>query len=111
MIGFGVNLAGAPPGLGRPVADIASRCPAPAPEAFAARLLQVLQNWRARYDRDGFDPVRAAWLAVAHRPGEPIAVGMGERSLYGAFRGLGDDGALLLDGPNGELRVTAGELE
>lgn len=111
VIGFGVNLAGAPPGLGRPVADMASRCPAPAPEAFAVRLLQVLQDWRARYDRDGFDPVRAAWLAVAHRPGEPIAVGIGEQRLHGAFRGLGDDGALLLDGRDGELRVTAGELE
>ena len=111
VIGFGVNLAGAPQGLGRPVADMASRCPAPAPEAFAARLLEVLGDWRARYDRNGFDPVRAAWLAVAHKPGERIAVGMGDRRLHGTFRGLGDDGALLLDGPDGELRVTAGELE
>ncbi len=111
VIGFGVNLAGAPRGLGRPVADMASRCPAPAPEVFAARLLEVLQDWRARYDRNGFAPVRAAWLAMAHRPGEPIAVGMGKQRLNGAFRGLGDDGALLLDGPGGEFRVTAGELE
>ena len=111
VIGFGVNLAGVPPGLGRPVADLASRCPAPAAEAFAARLLEILQNWRGRYDRDGFAPVRAAWLAVAHRPGEPIAVGMGERRLHGTFRGLGDDGALLLNGPDGEFRVMAGELD
>ncbi len=111
VIGFGVNLTGAPLGLGRPVADMASRCPAPAPEVFAAQLLEALQNWRIRYGRDGFDPVRAAWLAMAHRPGEPIAVGMGEQRLHGAFRGLGDDGALLLNGPDGELRVTAGELE
>lgn len=111
VIGFGVNLAGAPPGLGRPVACLASMCPAPAPEAFAARLLEVLQNWRARYDHEGFAPIRTAWLAVAHRPGDPIVVGVGERRPHGAFRGLGDDGALLLDGPDGELRVTAGELE
>jgi len=111
VIGFGVNLTGAPPGLGRPVANMASRCPTPAPEVFAARLLEVLQNWRTRYDSYGFDPVRAAWLAVAHRPGEPVAVGMGEQRLHGAFRGLGDDGALLLDGPDGQLAVTAGELE
>ena len=111
VIGFGVNLAGAPPGLGRPVADIGSRCPAPPPEAFAARLLEAMQDWRTRYERDGFDPVRAAWLAVAHKPGEPIAVGVGERRLHGTFRGLDGDGALLLDGPNGRIAVTAGELE
>jgi len=111
VIGFGVNLAGAPSGLGRPVACLASVAPAPAPEAFADRLLQALQGWRARYAAEGFDPVRAAWLAAAHAPGERIVVGTGAQRVHGAFRGLGDDGTLLLDGPEGELAITAGELE
>lgn len=111
VIGFGVNLAGVPSGLGRPVACLASRAPAPAPEEFADRLLQALQGWRARYATEGFDPVRAAWLAAAHAPGERIVVGMGGQRVHGAFRGLGDDGTLLLDGPEGELAITAGELE
>ena len=111
VIGFGVNLAGAPSGLGRPVACLMSAAPAPAPEAFAGRLLQALQGWRARYAAEGFEPVRAAWLAAAHAPGERIVVGMAGRRVHGAFRGLGQDGALLLDGPEGELAITAGELE
>ncbi len=111
VIGFGVNLAGAPSGLGRPVACLASVAPAPVPEAFAGRLLQTLQGWRARYAAEGFDPVRAAWLAAAHAPGERIVVGTGKQRVHGAFRGLGDDGTLLLDGPEGELAITAGELE
>jgi len=111
VIGFGVNLAGAPSGLGRPVACLASSAPAPAPEAFAGRLLQALQRWRARYAAEGFDPVRAAWLAGAHAPSERILVGIGAQRMQGAFRGLRDDGALLLDGPEGELAITAGELE
>ncbi len=111
VIGFGVNLAGAPPGLGRPVACLASAAPAPAPEAFADRLLQALQGWRARYVAEGFAPVRAAWLAAAHAPGERVTVGIGGQRVHGAFRGLGDDGALLLDGPGSELAITAGELE
>ncbi len=108
VIGFGVNLAGAPSGLGRPVACLASAAPAPAPEAFAVRLLQALQGWRARYATEGFAPVRAAWLAAAHAPGERIVVSTG---IQGAFRGLGDDGTLLLDGPEGVLAITAGEVE
>ena len=111
VIGFGVNLAGAPSGLGRPVACLASVVPAPAPEAFAGRLLQALQRWRARYAAEGFDPVRAAWLAAAHAPGEGIVVGTGAQRVQGVFRGLGHDGTLLLDGPEGELAITAGELE
>ena len=111
VIGFGVNLAGAPLDLGRPVACLASVAPAPAPEAFADRLLQALQHWRARYAAQGFAPVRAAWLTVAHAPGEPIVVGAGAQRVEGAFRGLGDDGTLLLDGPEGERAITAGELE
>ncbi len=111
VIGFGVNLAGAPMDLGRPVACLASVAPAPAPEAFADRLLRSLQRWRARYAAEGFEPVRAAWLGAAHAPGERIVVGMGAQRVRGAFRGLGHDGTLLLDGPDGELAITAGELE
>ena len=111
VIGFGVNLAGAPSDLGRPVACLASAAPAPVPEAFAGRLLHGLQGWRARYASEGFAPVRAAWLAAAHAPGERIVVGLGEKSLHGAFRGLGDDGTLLLDAPEGKLAIAAGELE
>lgn len=111
VVGFGVNLAGAPPGLGRPTASLTSVCPVPAPEAFAARLLDVLQGWRRRYGSEGFAPVQAAWLAAAHALGEPITVGVGARRLCGAFRGLGDDGTLLLDGPDGVFAVAAGELE
>lgn len=111
VVGFGVNLAGAPSGLGRPVACLASLAPAPAPEAFAARLLSTLQGWRDRYAVEGFAPVRAAWLAAAHAPGERIVVGLGEQRVHGTFRGLGDDGTLLLDGTEGELAIMAGELE
>jgi BirA family biotin operon repressor/biotin-[acetyl-CoA-carboxylase] ligase len=111
VIGFGVNLAGAPLGLDRPVASLASAAPAPAPEAFAGRLLQALQRWRARYASEGFAPMRAAWLAAAHAPGERIVVGMGGQRVHGAFHGLGHDGTLLLDGPGGKLAITAGELE
>ena len=111
VIGFGVNLAAAPPDLGRPVACLASVCAAPAPEAFAARLLDALQNWRARYGRDGFAPIQSAWLAAGPAPGDRIVAGVGKQRVQGAFHGLGHDGTLLLDGPDGPLAITAGEVE
>jgi len=111
VIGFGVNLAGAPLDLGRPASCLADVGPTPAPEQFAVRLLDSLQRWRERYGREGFAPVQAAWLAIAHAPGELVVAGAGRQRVQGAFRGLAPDGALLLDGPDGEVVVRAGEVE
>ncbi len=111
VIGFGVNLAGAPSGLGQPTACLADLGPAPAPEPFALRLLEAIQGWRERYDREGFPPVRGAWLAMAHAPGDLITASVGQRRVQGVFRGLREDGALLLDGADGEVVIAAGELE
>jgi len=111
VIGFGVNLAGAPLNLGRSTACLADAGPAPAPEQFAVQLLASLQRWRERYGREGFAPVQAAWLAIAHAPGDLVVAGAGGQRVQGAFRGLAPDGALLLDGPDGEVMVTTGEVE
>lgn len=111
VIGFGVNLAGAPPDIGRPTSCLADMGPPPPPEQFAAGLLESMQRWRERYGREGFAPVQAAWLAMAHTPGDLIVVGAGKQRVPGAFRGLGPDGALLLDSGDGEVAVASGELE
>ncbi len=111
VIGFGVNLAGAPLDIGRPTACLADMGPPPPPERFAAGLLDTLQRWRECYGREGFAPVQAAWLAMAHRPGDLLVAGAGKHRVQGAFRGLGPDGALLLDSADGEVAVASGELE
>ena len=111
VIGFGVNLAGAPDGLGRPVACLADAGVAPDPEVFARRLLTGLQAWRAAYQRDGFEPVRAAWVRLGPRMGGVLSVSSGAVVTTGSFRGIGDDGALLLDGADGPVTIVAGEVE
>jgi len=40
-----------------------------------------------------------------------VVAGAGRQRVQGAFRGLAPDGALLLDGPDGVVVVTAGEVE
>jgi BirA family biotin operon repressor/biotin-[acetyl-CoA-carboxylase] ligase len=110
VIGFGVNLAGAPAAAGRPVATLAGRCDVPSPEIFSRILLERLSHWRAVYQQEGFDPVRDAWLAIGHRPGELLVAGAGERRIAGIFRGIGPDGSLLIEAPDGVRQVTAGEV-
>jgi len=111
VIGFGVNLAGAPSGLGRPTTCLADVGSPPTPEQFASQLLESLQRWRECYDCEGFPPVQAAWLAMAHAPGDPIVAGVGQHRVHGTFRGLGSGGALVLDSSDGEVVIVAGELE
>ena len=108
VIGFGVNLAGAPDGLGRQTATLGPH--APPPEAFARRLLARLQAWRVRYDAEGFGPVLGAWLRSAHFPGEAVTATVGAGQVAGRFAGLAPDGAMLLDTPSGRVTIPAGEV-
>ena len=96
VIGCGVNLAHAPDVPGRRTACVAEFATAPTPEAMAERLLERLAHWRAVRTRDGFGPVREAWLARAQPVGTLLQLSYGGRLLGGTFAGLADDGCLLL---------------
>jgi BirA family biotin operon repressor/biotin-[acetyl-CoA-carboxylase] ligase len=109
-LGIGTNLVHAPllPD-GRPTVSLAALgAVPPAPEVFAAALLSALDRWRRVMAQQGFAPVREAWLARGPRQGAPLTVG----GTVGAFAGLGEDGSLLLAGPDGGIRaLRTGEVE
>jgi BirA family biotin operon repressor/biotin-[acetyl-CoA-carboxylase] ligase len=108
--GIGVNLAHAPILPDRVAACLADHMPPPAPEPFAAALLDRLFHWAAVLEAQGFAQVRAAWLAHAQPPGTTMSLKLGADVLQGAFAGLGEDGSLLLD-QHGTIRhFTAGEV-
>ena len=98
VIGIGMNLVAAPTDLGRPTAALAQHTSPPDPVAFAHALLQTMQTWRARYDAEGFPPIRSAWLRHGPRPGASLQPGA-------SFHGLAEDGALLADTPAGVIRI------
>jgi BirA family biotin operon repressor/biotin-[acetyl-CoA-carboxylase] ligase len=79
------------------------------PEAFAARLIVRLDHWARRQATGGF--ARSALLAGA-RPalGHPSPCGTGP-SRAGAFAGLAEDGALLLERDGGLHVLRSGEIE
>ena len=107
VVGVGVNLAAAPRLPDRATACLGHHVAAPpAPEAFAALLLDALWRRRAERARDGFAPIRAAWLAAAH----PIGTGLTVAGTFGHFAGLADDGALLLETANCLRRIASGDV-
>ena len=65
-----------------------------------------LAEWR----RDGFETVRAAWLAKAGPLGAEVDVKLGDGLVRGRFAGLDREGALLLDTASGPRKIVSGEL-
>jgi BirA family biotin operon repressor/biotin-[acetyl-CoA-carboxylase] ligase len=79
-------------------------------EAALEKLTAALARQLARWRREGFDAVRAAWLAKAGPLGAEVDVRLGEELVRGRFAGLDPDGALLLDTVAGPRRIVSGEL-
>jgi len=110
VIGCGINLTQAPAVPGRRTACIAELAEPPAPEAMARLLLDRLAHWRAVRAREGFAPVRAAWLARAQPVGTRVQLSYNGRLLGGTFAGLADDGSLLLSTGEGVAAFATGEI-
>jgi BirA family biotin operon repressor/biotin-[acetyl-CoA-carboxylase] ligase len=76
----------------------------------AHAVLDRLAAWRQVQARDGFAPVRTAWLSRGPALGESITFRVGGRRVQGAFAGLDDDGGLLLDREGRLEKFSAGEV-
>lgn len=99
VVGFGVNLAAAPdlPGV--------AKLPRPLPpRAVALSALHCLDQWSVLSLRDGFAPVRQAWLERGPEPGTKLRLNLGATQIAGTFAGLSDGGELLLQS-NGRVRA------
>ena len=95
IVGIGVNLASAPPDTAFPATCLAQIIggAAPSPRALTDRLDG---HFFARYGvwtRDGFDPVRDAWLAAAAGRGENITARTAQSTVTGRFETISSDGA------------------
>jgi len=107
VMGIGVNVGFAPnlPEMRYPGARLGGTVEA-ALERLTAALAERVAEWR----RDGFETVRAQWLARAGPLGLEVDVKLGDEVVRGRFAGMDREGALLLDTAAGPRRIVAGEL-
>lgn len=70
-------------------------------ESFSRHFL----SWLHRWQEDGFDPVRAGWRARGPRPGATVSVETSAVAARGSFRELGNEGELVLQRVQSELRL------
>lgn len=107
VAGIGINIGFAPqlPEMRYPGAALGGTVEA-ALEKLGAALARRLAEWR----RDGFEAVRASWLAQAGPLGAEVDVKLGDELVRGRFAGLDRQGALLLETAEGPRRIVSGEL-
>ncbi|MCQ4160140.1 biotin--[acetyl-CoA-carboxylase] ligase [Roseomonas sp. GC11] len=109
--GIGVNLAEAPALPDRPTASLAQEgITPPEPVVFAWALLESLAHWRNRLLTEGFPPLREAWMARGPRLDTPLSLRQPQGELSGLYRGLTEEGRLLLCNNSGLVAVASGEV-
>lgn len=115
-IGFGVNLAAAPPpgaleaGALAPASLAEATGVRVAPDALLAALAAAYDGWERRFQAQGFAPVRREWLAHAARLGEAITARTPRETLAGVFETVDETGALVLSTQAGRRTIPAADV-
>ncbi len=111
VLGVGINVRAHPADTPYPATDLAAEGAKTDADAVLAAFAAAFHARYEGFRRDGFAPLRAAWLARAKGLGEAITVRLEEAAFEGTFAGIDADGALVLDlGGGVERTFTAGDV-
>src|ERR1700722_4609891 len=110
IIGIGVNVLEAPRNAPYKTATLVGAGGIATVDGARDILLDSLAEHLKAWLEHGFAPIRAAWLARAHPIGTSLRASIGGRTEEGLFAGLDEDGAMLLDTPDGRKRIVAAEV-
>ena len=113
VLGMGLNIAEAPGETAFPATSlVAEGAPAAlAPGDVLAEVVPRLGAYFDAWEREGFAPLREAWLRRARGVGAPVTVRLPDRTLAGTFLDLDPDGALVLRRDSGmEQRIHVGDV-
>jgi BirA family biotin operon repressor/biotin-[acetyl-CoA-carboxylase] ligase len=115
VLGIGVNLNAParafPPELRATATSVqlATGTPVDRPR-FVAVLCAELEAVYDRVVRDGFAEIVPAWESYSCLTGRAVTIDGGGKRSSGTVRGIDTSGRLVLDGPDGEERVLAGDV-
>lgn len=107
ILGIGVNVASHPADTPYPATSLAAAGGSAGPSELLARFAARFVAWHAVWTREGFGPIRQAWLARAAGLGETITVRLPQETLEGRFADLDDTGILWVELAGGGRRAVA----
>ena len=81
-------------------------------EAVLRHYLSAFEKWWSRWRCYDFQVIQTAWAArTMHVPGDLLNLLRGGETVEARYKGLGPDGALVVEGPDGlETHIVSGEL-
>jgi BirA family transcriptional regulator, biotin operon repressor / biotin---[acetyl-CoA-carboxylase] ligase len=111
IVGVGINIESFPAGMEYPATCLKAAGAAVTVETMLEGYIAHMATRLARWEREGFMPIREAWLRWADGLGEPVRVRLGDATLDGVFESLDEEGALMLATKDGSRRrITAGDV-
>jgi BirA family biotin operon repressor/biotin-[acetyl-CoA-carboxylase] ligase len=112
IVGTGVNVVAAPPGLPYAVASLADAGHAISAERLFTVFSDQWADTRALWDKGrGMPALRKRWLAHAAGIGKPLTVQIGERRIAGTFDTLDESGHLIVVTDEGKrMPIASGEV-
>lgn len=102
VVGMGLNIFN-PPELAVGLNDVATD-----PvfvNAVRDTILEKLSYYYSLWQEKGFAPIREEWLKQAHGLGQPMTARLPTISHKGTFKGLSEDGSLILETESGEDKI------
>jgi len=109
-VGIGINLSHFPEGTEFPATALSSFTTPPPPADALAVLAVRFAHWYGAWMDEGFEVLRAAWLARAGGLGAPIRARLPHETRHGLFEGIDGNGALLLNEQGVVTAIAAGEV-
>jgi len=108
IVGIGVNLVNNPEkNMLYPTANLGGRL---SPIGLVKRLMIQYDALLTVFESKGFKKIRARWLDLATGVGETISVHLPTEELIGTFKGISNEGALLLKTGKKVRSITAGDV-
>lgn len=102
VVGIGLNLDIVPEHSAYPVTALKNHSELPLDrDVVFSELLTQIANQYWIWQKEGFNPIREAWLERAHGLGHELLITVGKSKVHGQFMGLSPEGALLLKEANG----------
>lgn len=111
LVGCGVNIASSPTGLPYKTTNLLLEQAYVPPGQLLQAFIVELKNWVELWFREGFSPIRQAWLDHALGLGTEVTANLGDRSVTGVFQDLDMDGSLQLRLSDGTtMAIAAGDV-
>ena len=110
VVGTGINVAHFPDETAFPATSLAAEGAAATVQETLEAFCQCFRKRAEVWRKQGFAPIRAAWLERAAGLGQPVTARLAKQTLQGTFADLDQDGALILETADGRQRITAGDV-